>query len=347
MRLLAVDQQQMLFDSLLANLKSTATSSSRSTSSSGLDVNGTMCVECTGTSSDLTAQAQKPAEDSNTATSGTSAAEGVSCPFPIGPEHLGTISGSEEGYYAALSANYLMGKIDSTLMPLSRSPGHEGGEEGVAKAFGASSDGTVGALDMGGSSTQIVFQLPSEDQSLSSESPGPLEPSQFFSHSYLGYGVDRVRERLWSDLVTSTGSFSEPAGEDGAAADVAAVVPNPCAFPGQEQQWQGARLMGTGNSTACAAALQRVLFAHCGDASGDAHSPTLEQGQMNSSSLSQDSRSCPIDNVQAPPVRGSFVAMSVYFFAFDAVQGLLEVAARSRGEDSEPVLPAWPTPSIR
>ena len=62
-------------------------------------------------------------------------------PFKLIRSNIGTLSGRMEGYYAALSANYLTGRINAHLQP------HEEHKEAI-----------IGALDMGGSSTQIVFQ---------------------------------------------------------------------------------------------------------------------------------------------------------------------------------------------
>jgi apyrase len=59
-------------------------------------------------------------------------------PFLISRKNLGTIDGYFEAYYAVLASNYVAGSIDGDLK---RVPG---------KAM-------VGALDMGGSSTQLIF----------------------------------------------------------------------------------------------------------------------------------------------------------------------------------------------
>lgn len=62
-------------------------------------------------------------------------------PFLLRPDSIGTLSGRLEGFYAALSVNYLTGRMNAKLAP------HEPHKEAV-----------IGALDLGGSSTQIVFQ---------------------------------------------------------------------------------------------------------------------------------------------------------------------------------------------
>lgn len=61
--------------------------------------------------------------------------------FNILRENIGTLSGVLEGFYAVLSANYLTGRMNTHLKPAH-----------------SSKDAVIGALDLGGSSTQIVFQ---------------------------------------------------------------------------------------------------------------------------------------------------------------------------------------------
>ncbi|CAN0400608.1 unnamed protein product, partial [Laminaria digitata] len=61
-------------------------------------------------------------------------------PFALDRAAVGTIEGDKEAFYAVLSANYLEGRIDARLHPT----GHGAGE--------------IGALDMGGASTQIIFR---------------------------------------------------------------------------------------------------------------------------------------------------------------------------------------------
>ncbi|CAN0563574.1 unnamed protein product, partial [Ectocarpus sp. 12 AP-2014] len=61
-------------------------------------------------------------------------------PFAIDRADVGTLDGDMEAFYAVLSANFLAGRIDALMHPT----GHASGE--------------IGALDMGGASTQIIFR---------------------------------------------------------------------------------------------------------------------------------------------------------------------------------------------
>ena len=98
-------------------------------------------------------------------------------PFRVDRENLGTIDGTDEGYFAALAVNYLGGVIGSDLVTLPATP--EQGSDGLpdrndldrdrrrlswfgskrGSAQGANNNHRtlLGALDLGGASAQIVF----------------------------------------------------------------------------------------------------------------------------------------------------------------------------------------------
>jgi hypothetical protein len=140
------------------------------------------------------------------------------CPFLVRRQDLRTITGEDEGYFGALSANYLSGVIDKDRQLLH--PDH------------ASS--VLGALDLGGSSTQVSL--------LTSNGDASIDPVDFFVHSYLGYGVEKMAER-----------FSTYAVEKQLAAD-------PCTPSGYRSP---TGLTGSGDFTECQAALATALGLDC------------------------------------------------------------------------------------
>lgn len=83
--------------------------------------------------------------------------------FHVEKSNLFTLSGADEGYFGAVAANVL---------------NHH--------------NGIIGALDMGGSSTQIAFPLGDS-----------LHKNDFVADSYLSYGVDQVRVRLYDKMGAS------------------------------------------------------------------------------------------------------------------------------------------------
>lgn len=135
-----------------------------------------------------------------------------SFPFGVGDEHsVEIMDGKDEGVYAWITANYLAKKI---------------GE-------GVESPDTLAVMDLGGASTQIVFEprFPSEtDSLLEGEHKYSLQfggkEFTLYQHSYLGYGLMRARRSI-HNLVAFTWSFGQGQLEwDSMSEDV--MVPNPC-----------------------------------------------------------------------------------------------------------------------
>jgi hypothetical protein len=155
-----------------------------------------------------------------------------------------------------------------------------------------------------------------------------LKRADFFARSFLGFGADQVRERLWSRLAahakssgTSSGtSSSNSSGKSkNSSADAFAVVAvNPCGFAGHRVSWAGATLVGSGDADECANAVAELLLADGCGGGGDsgllpapADDPPDEPCRLGArSSLLPDAAG------------SSVVAMSVYFFAADCVRVL-------------------------
>jgi hypothetical protein len=194
---------------------------------------------------------------------------------------------------------------------------------------------TVGALDLGGGSAQIVFQP--DDIDLDLKITGEED---FFVHSYLSYGADQMRERLWDMLILDDDKVGTSA--------IDTPILNPCAFVGWEQEWKGRRLQGTGASASCALDLLRVFRA-------DVSTAPLQGGvddNLNRNALptSTRARAAPgrqldISGVRHPPVRGKFYAMSLFFFALDCVRELSVEGARAAGQ-AAPFVDRWPSPTV-
>jgi len=238
-------------------------------------------------------------------------------------DDISTLSGELEGFYGAVAANYLKGVVDTDLR---------------TKVL---TEGPLGALDMGGSSTQIVF-LPSSSKSESVDCKAKFEqdgeeikvkhtdcttdiiPSQlrrddFFKTSYLSYGVDQFRERLWATWIED---HKENEGQDDAL--MPATIENPCCFKGYTIEFQGYLLLGTGSAEQCKQQVRRLIPHH--DRPYDIH--TKSSGQ--------------VGGVKHPPVRGKFFAMSLFFFSLDALRAL----SHPDKEAHDALNSAWPNPSI-
>ncbi|MEZ4450612.1 MAG: hypothetical protein R3B09_14115 [Nannocystaceae bacterium] len=91
----------------------------------------------------------------------------------------GTISGTQEAVYGWLTANYALGKL--------------GGDE------------TVGALDLGGASTQIAFAVADAGGAPTAAVKVGDKTFNVYAQSYLGYGQDIARQYLAVDACYNKG----------------------------------------------------------------------------------------------------------------------------------------------
>ena len=257
-----------------------------------------------------------------------------------------TLSGELEGLYGAIAANYLRGIVRADLRLIAatnnRTDNNSNNDDGDDDDGSWSS--IVGALDMGGASTQLVF-LPARQTEQEHEhqnddvrerrdsngearmfpdKSGVLQGDSFFSSSYLSYGVDRFRERFWDTLVEDwrQETFIRY-DKDDQFASLSREVDNPCANKGYKTQWQGITLVGTGDTAACVRHTQRLI-----------------PHPHHSSNHTTSSHSHTVGGRTHPPIRGSFLAMSLYFFSLDSLRVL------SIGDAKETLNKVWPTPTL-
>lgn len=117
-------------------------------------------------------------------------------PFRMEPNAVEIMPGSEEGVYAWMTVNYLLGRFENP------------------------SSSSVSIMDLGGGSTQIVFE---PNPIALTGAPGPQSVLlkmgervyQLYQNSYDGYGLNSARSRILS--------LALPSG-----ADPAVPVPHPC-----------------------------------------------------------------------------------------------------------------------
>jgi len=253
--------------------------------------------------------------------------------------NIATLSGEKEALYGAVAANYLKRVVDVKL--------HMILADGTVEDEESEFDGPLGALDMGGASMQIVYlpheefedcvagdecSMPSNDQGASGAGemedastcksdmeelpslpslPNRLNGDEFFSTSYLSYGADQFRERLWDTWVGEREM-------DTCATCTTKVIYNPCSFKGYISEWKGYTFHGTGDADKCTIEVNRLIPHH--------KEPTDE---------ALSSRT--VGGVEHPPIRGHFFAMSLFFFTLDCLRELSQYKSLNE---------SWPTPSI-
>mgnify|MGYP001344077220 FL=1 len=134
-------------------------------------------------------------------------------PFLIRRSAIKTITGEDEAFFGAVGANYAVNAIDADETP---------------------SDGAgdlVGALDLGGASTQVATAL-------RQRVPPQLNKKHFSVATYLGYGVERFHERYIKTV--DRDPCAQPADFDGCRSAIASALgimdcrsqqKQPCALP--------------------------------------------------------------------------------------------------------------------
>jgi guanosine-diphosphatase len=151
-------------------------------------------------------------------------------PFPVVSKERGGVEvmpGENEGVYAWITANYLLGKI--------------GGPDKTP---------TAAVLDLGGGSTQIVFQ-PTFPETPGGGMPQKLADGdhkynltfggryfELYQHSYLGYGLKEARNNLHS-LVVDTIYKEHKNSENRDSEDhewLKKPIVNPCIAPGMSKK---------------------------------------------------------------------------------------------------------------
>ena len=167
----------------------------------------------------------------------------ASFPFSLAREDVGVVEGPQEAFYAFVSANFLEGRVDHLLRPRGESAQ------------------LLGALDLGGSSTQITYAMSGAESCAAAEDCAneSVEPAMLYARSYASFGAQAVRKKMLERLRAAG------AGED------------PCSHVGYEV---GEGLTGGGALEACAVEVRGALL---GDARAqtcaDADSPQTRRAK--------------------------------------------------------------------
>ncbi|XP_048669211.1 ectonucleoside triphosphate diphosphohydrolase 8 isoform X5 [Marmota marmota marmota] len=196
------------------------------------------------------------------------------------------LAGQDEGAFAWITINYVLGRL------VKYSSG-----EWIQPAEGT----LVGALDMGGASTQISFlpRGPILDESTRATLRLYGTDYSIYTHSYLCFGRDQMLNRLLAALVQSSPGalLRHPCYLSGfqTTLPLASLYESPCVhMAAQLGLTQNLTVEGTGNPGACLAAIRELFnFSSC-EGSGD----------------------CAFNGVYQPPVQGQFYAFSNFYYTF-------------------------------
>ncbi|XP_063754394.1 ectonucleoside triphosphate diphosphohydrolase 2-like isoform X3 [Eleginops maclovinus] len=223
-----------------------------------------------------------------------------SCPFKF--KEAAILSGQEEGAYGWVTVNYLLenfakyGFVGRWL-----NPGRQ----------------TIGALDLGGASTQIAFETSEvvEDKDNVMELKLYGKTYRLYTQSFLCYGQDQFLRKLLAHLITTQGvktQVSHPCYPQQYNTSVKLghdVFDSPCTQsykPASFDPQKSVRVVGTGDYRSCLDSVTKLFsFENC--------------------SYSK----CSFNGVFQPNVTGNFMAFSAFFFTHKYINSLTNIPITS------------------
>ncbi|XP_072908232.1 ectonucleoside triphosphate diphosphohydrolase 2-like isoform X2 [Hemitrygon akajei] len=214
------------------------------------------------------------------------------------------LSGNEEGVFGWVTANYLMenfikyGWVGRWINPSRR---------------------TVGAMDLGGASTQITF-VPEEPVRVP-ENKVELQlyghKYSVYTHSYLCYGKDQVIRKVRAKILATHGSSSDvvnpclPAGYN-VTFPLKYLYKSPCTEDDEPPSYSpttNITFSGSSNPGDCQQLVKSIFnFTSC------------------------DHDVCAFNNVYQPPVTGNFLAFAAFYHTFNFLETTLEKSVKSPDE---------------
>ncbi|KAL7843960.1 hypothetical protein SRHO_G00224990 [Serrasalmus rhombeus] len=212
--------------------------------------------------------------------------------FPFCFRGATILSGQQEGVYGWVTVNYLLENfIKYSFVGHWMKPGRQ----------------TVGALDLGGASTQITFVTPEkvEDENYSMTLRLYGQDYSLYTHSYLCYGKGEFLRRLLAHLITSqgpTGTVYNPCypSDHNETLELQQVFESPCTKsqrPAPYEPHASVTIQGTGDYHLCVGNISEIF-------------------SWQDCPFSQ----CSFDHVFQPNITGSFMAFSVFFFTYSFLQ---------------------------
>ncbi|KAM9312873.1 ectonucleoside triphosphate diphosphohydrolase 4 [Gastrophryne carolinensis] len=189
--------------------------------------------------------------------------------FLFSDSHAEVISGKQEGVYAWIGINFVLGRFDhlededEALIEVNV-PGSENKEALVRKR-------TVGILDMGGVSTQIAYEVPKSEEmaknllaefNLGCDAHETQHVYRVYVATFLGHGGNAARQRYEEHIFSNTMAKNRLLGRKlGLSPDMPYLDPClPLDFPDKlEQGEQTMFVRGTGDFQLCRRIIQPMM----------------------------------------------------------------------------------------
>ncbi|KAM9069241.1 ectonucleoside triphosphate diphosphohydrolase 2 [Sarcophilus harrisii] len=209
------------------------------------------------------------------------------------------LSGQDEGVLGWVTANYLLENFI---------------KYGWAGEWFRPKRGTVGAMDLGGASTQITFETASQTEDPANEVRLQLYGKSYrvYTHSFLCYGRDQMLKKLLAGVLQR--HSTHPCWPVGYSAKVFLkdVYSSPCTSAQRPPDYDVSAevtLSGSGNPILCQQLVSDLFnFSSC--------------------SFSQ----CSFNDVFQPPLSGNFIAFSAFYYTMDFLQKVMKLPVTSTAE---------------
>ncbi|XP_073412192.1 ectonucleoside triphosphate diphosphohydrolase 8-like isoform X2 [Dendrobates tinctorius] len=206
--------------------------------------------------------------------------------YPVNFQGARILDGKEEGSLGWVTVNYLLG----TFIQYSY----------IQSWFRPKQAQMVGAMDLGGASTQMTFQPSGTIEDKSTEMIFKLYGYDYtiYTHSYLCYGQDQALKKLLVHLIETRGSgnVQHPCYPRGYTTTVSlsSVYDSPCVTTPSGNEEVNVTVVGTGDSYQCLLSVSQIFnFSVCGNSS------------------------CSFNGIYQPPVYGEFYAFSAFYYTFN------------------------------
>ncbi|NXS59619.1 ENTP8 diphosphohydrolase, partial [Brachypteracias leptosomus] len=210
--------------------------------------------------------------------------------YPVAFKGARVLTGEEEGAYGWITINYLLDSF-TKFSPKAH------------MWLRPEAANILGALDLGGASTQISFVPEGSATDWDEGSRFTLYGYKYniYTHSYLCYGQNEVLRRLAKELIAVRGKLEADhpcyPKDYSETISLSSFRTSPCTNQSDPRLALGDRsvtLEGRGDASGCLAALKKLFnFSACGQ--------------------SQD---CTFNGVYQPPLRGQFIAFSAFYYNF-------------------------------
>ncbi|KAM8934334.1 ectonucleoside triphosphate diphosphohydrolase 2 [Pelodytes ibericus] len=221
--------------------------------------------------------------------------------YPFNFRGARILSGQDEGVFGWVTANYLLENFIKYSW--------------IGRWF-RPKKGTLGAMDLGGASTQITFETDAKIEDPENERNLRLYGQSYrvYTHSFLCYGRDQVLKRVLSKVLKS--------------ASYATTLENPCWPKGYTQPLK----FGDIYESPCTANEKPPAY----DPNAEINmsgSSNPEQCTQAMDSLFQFSdcpfSACSFDRVFQPNVSGNFIAFAAFYYTVDFIKSVMKMPVDS------------------